>query len=254
MTLSASREIDRYVDQELRTFRVAGSTTIYKGALVSVQADGYAAPLTAGEKFVGIAYEKIDNSTGSDGDKAIRVFTTGDFDHALSGAAITDIGRPVFASADDTLTFSSNGNSHVGIAQDYVSAGNIILRLDTQRRAVKTVTHVVEDLAANGDIAARAIHSFNKEAWIVAARVVNQADSASGIDDSNTCVVAVAATAGAVATVTYNSTNAFPAANNADDMGAITNPHAAAGAVMTLTVTNGTNADPGPFLVEVDYV
>jgi len=254
MVLSASREVDHYIDQELRTFRVAGSTTIFKGSLVSVQADGYVAPLTAGEKFVGIAYEKIDNSTGSDGDKAIRVFTTGDFDHALSGAAITDIGRPVFASADDTLTFSSNGNSHVGIAQDYVSAGNIILRLDTQRRAVKTVTHVVEDLAANGDIAARAIHSFNKEAWIVAARVVNQADSASGVDDGNTSVHALKIGSDTVVTETFDSTTAFPAANTAADLGALGNNHAAAGDVLTYEVTNGTTADLGPFLVEVDYV
>ena len=128
------------------------------------------------------------------------------------------------------------------------------VRIDPDHRHVKTVTHAVEDLAANADIAARAIHSFNKEAWIVAARVVNQASAASGIDDSNTCVVAVAQTAGAVASETFDSTTAFPAANTAHDLGTISNPCAAAGAVLTLAVTNGTTADPGPFLVEVDYV
>lgn len=254
MALTVNREVDHYVDMELRTFKVAATTTIYKGGLVSVQADGYVAPLTAGEGFVGLAYEKIDNSAGSDGAKSVRVYTMGDFDHALTGAAITDIGRPVFASADDTLTFTAEGNSYVGIVQDLVSSGNIIVRLDTRRRIVKTVTHAVEDLAAGADIAARAIHSFNKDAWIVSARVVNQATTATGIDASNTCVVAVATSAGAVASVTYDDGNAFPAANTADDMGTITNAHAAAGEVMTLAVTNGATADPGPFLVEVDYV
>ena len=43
-------------------------------------------------------------------------------------------------------------------------------------------------------------------------------------------------------------------ANTEQDLGAITNAHASAGDVLTLAVTNGTTADPGPFLVEVDYV
>ena len=110
---------------------------------------------------------------------------------------------------------------------------------------MKTIVHAVEDLAADADIAARATHSFNKEAWIVSARVVNQASSAADIDDSNTCVVAVAQTAGAVASETFDSTTAFPAANTAHDLGTITNACAAAGAVLTVAVTNGTWSTPG---------
>jgi hypothetical protein len=133
MALSASRELDRYVDQELRTFKVAASTTIYKGSLVSVQADGYAAPLTAAELFVGVAYEEIDNSAGADGDKSVRVYTVGDFNHALSGAAIANVGDEVYASDDGTLTFTSTSNTYVGVCIDVPSSGNIILRLDTFR-------------------------------------------------------------------------------------------------------------------------
>jgi hypothetical protein len=160
----------------------------------------------------------------------------------------------VFASEDNTLSFTADGNTYVGIVQDVPSSGNIILRLDAQRRMVKTITHAVENLAAGADIAARAIHSFNKEAWIVQARVVNQATSASGVDDSNTCVVTIANDAGTVVTETFDSTTTFPAANSAKDLSTLANTHAPAGDVMTLAVTNGTTADPGPFLVEVDYV
>lgn len=93
------------------------------------------APLTAGEVLAGIAYEKIDNSSGSDGDKSIRVYTQGDFNHALSGAAIANIGDAVYASADDTLTFTSTSNTYVGFCVDVPSSGNIIVRLDTFRTA-----------------------------------------------------------------------------------------------------------------------
>ena len=57
-----------------------------------------------------------------------------------------------------------------------------------------------------------------------------------------------------MASETFDGTPAFPDANEAASLGAVANNHAAAGDVLTLAVTNGTTADPGPFLVEVDYV
>lgn len=254
MALSANREVPRYIDQQLRTFRVAADKHIYKGAFAGLDADGYAQGLVAGDPFLGVAFEEMDNTGGSDGDLSVRVYTIGDFEHTLTGVAVTDIGRPVFASADNTLTFDGNGNSYVGIVQDYVSANTIILRIDPHRKLVKTVIHAVENLAAGADIAARAIHAFIVDGWITEARVVNQATSAAGIDDSNTCVITLAIDAGTVVTETFDSTTTFPAANASKNLEALANENAAAGDVLTLAVTNGTSADPGPFLVEVDYV
>ncbi len=209
--------------------------------------------LVAGDVFAGIAYEEKVNA-GADGAVLIRVWTVADIDHAVSSVAQTDVGRPVFASADDTLTFVAAGNSYVGVVQDFVSSGVGIVRIDPAHKLVKTVTHLVEDLGAGADIAARAVHSFDQDGWIVAARVVNQATTATGIDGSNTCVVALAVTAGAVASKTYNGSPAFPAANTADSLGTVTNHHVPKGDVMTLAVTQGATANAGPFLVEVDYV
>lgn len=84
--------------------------------------------------------------------------------------------------------------------------------------------------------------------------MVNQTTAAAGINDANTCVVQLATGAGILATATFNTTVPFPAANGSFDMGAITNVHALPGHVLTLAVTNGATADPGTFLVEVDYV
>lgn len=136
MVLSANREVNRYVDQQLRTYKVNASSYIYKGALVGLDAaDGFARPLVAGDVFIGIAYEEIDNSAGANGDKVVRVFSQGDFDHAMSGAVQADVGKAVYASADDTLTLTLTANSFVGFVADLVSAGNIIVRLDTFRTA-----------------------------------------------------------------------------------------------------------------------
>lgn len=254
MALTANRDVDHYIDQELRSFQMAASKNMYKGAFVGLSSTGYAQPLVAGGPFVGIAYEAMDNSSGSDGDVTVRVYTLGDFGVTLTGATVADLGRPVFASADDALSFVGAGNSYVGVVQDFITTNEIILRLDPGGSLVKTVQHAVENLAADADIAARAIHSFQQPGWIVAARVVNQATAASGIDNSNTCVITLAIDAGTVVTETFNATTTFPGTNASKDLGTIGNTHASAGDVLTLAVTNGTTADPGPFLIEVDYV
>jgi hypothetical protein len=130
MALSANREVDRYVDQELRSYPVKASTHIYKGSFVGLDGNGYARPLVAGDQAVGIAYEEVNNTSATDGDEDLRVFTQGDFAHALSGAVRTNIGDAVYASADDTLTFTSTGNSLVGVCLDRPAANEIILRLN----------------------------------------------------------------------------------------------------------------------------
>ena len=130
MALSANREVDRYVDQELRSFGVKGSTHIYKGGFVGLDSNGYAQPLVAGDQAVGLAYEEIDNTSATDGELSVRVFTEGDFAHALTGAALSNIGDAVYASADNTLTFTSTSNSLVGVCMDRPAVNEIILRLE----------------------------------------------------------------------------------------------------------------------------
>jgi len=254
MALTKNRDVDHYVDQELRTLQVGAAKRIFKGGFVGLSSAGYAQPLVAGDPFAGIAYEEADNTSGAAGAMSVRVYTLGDFGHTLSGATVAHVGRPVFASADDTLTFTAAGNSYVGIVQDVPASNEVIVRIDPMLTRVKTLTHAVEDLAAGADIAVRAVHHFNSPGWLVAARVVNQGTAAAGIDNSNPCVVALATDAGAVVSTTFNASTTFPTANTRLDMGALSNTPVRAGYVMTLAVTNGTTANPGPFLVEVDYV
>lgn len=126
---------------------------------------------------------------------------------------------------------------------------------------IKTFRYRVEELAAGVDIAERAIGSWAGVGHIVGARIVNEDDASAGIDGSNTCVItlqrgATAAAAVTFATVTYNATLVFPLANVIGDDFTLTpsNFPIAAADILTLVVTNGANADPGRFTVEVDYV
>ena len=254
MALTANRDVDHYVDQEIRSLPVAGTVHIYKGALLASGPTGYAQAASGVLPFVGIAYEEMDNSSGADGALSVRVYTVGDFGMTLTGAATSDLGRPVFVSADDTLTFTGSGASYVGIVQDVVAANEIVLRIDPGRNLVKTITHAVEDVSAGVDISDRTTHAFDRSAWIVAARIVNQATAAAGIDNSNTCVINLLLSAGLLVTQTFDASTAFPGVNTRFVMTGLANVHVTAADVLLFSMANGATADPGPFLVEIDYV
>lgn len=128
MSLTANREVDRYVDQELRSLPVKGGARIYKGSFVGLSG-GYARALVAGDPFAGIAYEEANNLAGSDGSVMVRVFTIGDFDHALNSASRVNNRAPVYASDDGTLTLTPSGNSFVGHQIDVPATGRIVLRI-----------------------------------------------------------------------------------------------------------------------------
>ncbi len=140
MTLSADINVNRYLAQQMRTLAVKGTTTIYRGALVGLdRTSGYARPLQASDQFQGLAYQHCDNSAGSNGDREVILFTRGDFEFALTGAARTNIGRPVFATDDNTLTLSGASAAYIGQIIDVPATGKIIVRIDPQRRLTQTV-------------------------------------------------------------------------------------------------------------------
>ncbi|HOP81046.1 MAG TPA: hypothetical protein PLZ21_10825, partial [Armatimonadota bacterium] len=78
MTATTTARESKRKDGKLISLKMS-NVKIPKGALVSINAAGYATNSsdTAGETFAGVAYETVDNSAGSAGDKEIRVETTG---------------------------------------------------------------------------------------------------------------------------------------------------------------------------------
>lgn len=111
-------------------FPVIASDIIYDGAYVGDNGAGYARPLTAGDRFLGVALRKADNSTGSAGDVDVTVLEAGKFIASLTGAVITDVGQPVYASDDDTLTFSPVGGTFIGFVHRWLSSGQVVVRFD----------------------------------------------------------------------------------------------------------------------------
>jgi len=123
MALSADRRTEYKVGVEI-AFPVAAATTIYGGAMVCVDANGYAVPAadTAGLKFVGVARENVDNSGGANGDKSVIVRRKGVFRFKATSITQAMVGDTMYAVDDETFDETVTNSVAVGKLVEYVSA------------------------------------------------------------------------------------------------------------------------------------
>jgi len=127
--LTANRNVTTLPDQELREYPVGAAEHIYRDAFVGLDPAGYLKAFVPGDKFVGIAYEEADNSSGSAGAVNCQVRVRGDFYHALSGVALTDFDKPVYATDDATLALTGHPDAFVGTILHYDTTGYCTVRL-----------------------------------------------------------------------------------------------------------------------------
>lgn len=116
---------------DVNTLPVKASTCIYEGAAVGDDASGYARGLVANDPFRGFAIRKADNSaTATDGYINVQVKTKGRISLSVTSAAITDVGKEVFASADGTFVLTAASGTRIGKIVRYVSSGVAIVEFD----------------------------------------------------------------------------------------------------------------------------
>lgn len=115
---------------------VVASDIIYEGAAVGVvDASGHGRPLVGGDRFAGFADAKADNSAGAAAAINVDLRTRGAVQLSVSGAVITDIGQPVYATDDDTFVFNPVGGSFIGIVHRFVSSGVVVVNFDVNAMA-----------------------------------------------------------------------------------------------------------------------
>lgn len=124
--LTADKDVVRGEDTLIEV-PVTDDEIIYKGALVCVDADGYAlaAADTAAYKFLGIAYDQQDNTgTGhADGAKKVRVYRRGIFKLVCTDITQNMVGQLMYVRDDQTVDNNQITNwVCVGRLVKYVSA------------------------------------------------------------------------------------------------------------------------------------
>jgi hypothetical protein len=138
MTTLAKDKPRAYELGEFNSFPVIASDIIYEGAAVGDNGSGIARPLAAGDPFLGFAIEKVDNSDGAEGDKRVRVHDEGKIRLPITSLAITDRGKPVYASDDDTFTLTASTNTYVGSVVRWEATGFGIISFNAKRGGAVT--------------------------------------------------------------------------------------------------------------------
>ena len=192
-------------DGNLVSQPVAASTTIAIGDFVAVNSTGYLvrASATAAVRFVGVARTAANNSGGSDGDLSSLVDTKGVYDATCSSLTQADVGKPVFATAAQTVSLTPDGVC-VGRLENYSSATVAKVRIDailSNLFADQQTEYVDAPVAASTAIDAGDLVALNATGYLVTADdatarrfagVAKQtADNSAGIDGALNCIVAV---------------------------------------------------------------
>ena len=121
---------------KISAYPLAADAIIFKGALVMiVLGTGYLVPAadTASGVIQGHAYESMDNTGGSAGDKKVRVFKFGIIELIVTGVTEADIGKLVYATDDNTGVLTGAVNSVVIGKVDGIKGTNVAY-VDTAQR------------------------------------------------------------------------------------------------------------------------
>jgi len=114
-------------------YPVKANARIWKGALVCVDNTGYLVPAsdTANLRFVGVAFESVDNTGGASGAKRCRVVKRGTFVYNRIGSFTqADIGATVRANSDNEVAKTSTNNIVVGTVVELLDGNRVRIRID----------------------------------------------------------------------------------------------------------------------------
>ena len=112
MTNLATATARIYLQGDIDDLPVKASSAIFEGSAIG-NASGYHRHLAATDEFAGFALCDVASQT-SDGDANVRVRTKGRVVLTIASVAVTDIGKPVYATDGNAFTLTASTNTHIG--------------------------------------------------------------------------------------------------------------------------------------------
>lgn len=181
MTTLAANKPRPYEGGSRNEFPVIAADIIYEGAAVGlVDATGHAQPLANPNRFVGFAESRADNSAGAAAAINVRVIEVGKIQLPVTGAVITDVGQPVYATDDDTFVFSPVSGVFIGFVHRFVSAGIVVVSFNAPEFRDPYGDNTARAAIAV-DTTLDATHT-GKLLWITADAVITLPAIATGLD------------------------------------------------------------------------
>lgn len=120
-----------YLGGDIEDLAVKSASAIFEGSAIGLTS-GYARQLAAGDKFQGFALCDV-ASQSSDGAARVRVRAAGRIVLTVASVAVTDIGKPVYASDGNAFTLTASTNSHIGRVVDVYGTNLAIVEYDAHR-------------------------------------------------------------------------------------------------------------------------
>lgn len=131
MTTKATDESKTYEAGDRNALPVIASDILFEASAIGVvDASGHIRPLEATDRFVGFAERKADNSSGSAADINATLVKKGKIKLSVSGAVITDIGQPVYATDDNAFGFTPVSAVFIGFVYRFISSGVVMVDFD----------------------------------------------------------------------------------------------------------------------------
>lgn len=154
MTALAADKKTEYREGVDISIPVDDADVIYAGAMVSVNADGYAVAAgdTASTLFVGIAREQADNSLGLDGAINVTVRRRGLFKMSFATPiTIANVGDSVYIADDQNVDLVGNVNNDVfaGIIAEYIDTTHAWVDIEPAIRQSDAAAHIADGSGAH---------------------------------------------------------------------------------------------------------
>ena len=123
LTKDKARTYESGIEPIFNDLPVIASDIIYGGAAVGESTTtGTYKPFVTSDSFVGFAYEKADNSSGSASDINVRVRQRGVIKLTVTGtSAVTDHGVAVYAADDDDFHLTASLGTQIGVIARWVT-------------------------------------------------------------------------------------------------------------------------------------
>lgn len=141
-TLAADQPRD-YEQGDQTDLPMVATDIIYEGAAVGDNGSGYARPLVAGDPFRGFAIQRTEN-TGSAGLVNVRLKTKGKIVLPVASVAITDVGKPVYASDDNAFVLTPSTNTAIGRVHRFISTGYAVVKFDAEKAGLGRLTKLTD--------------------------------------------------------------------------------------------------------------
>lgn len=131
MTQLSAAKARTYMQGDILDLPVKASSAIYEGSAVGFTS-GYHRQLASGDEFCGFALNDV-ASQSSDGAAYVRTRRKGMIVLTISSVAVTDIGKPVYATDGNAFTLTEGSNAHVGRVVGVYGTDLAIVAFDADR-------------------------------------------------------------------------------------------------------------------------